>query len=190
MPKKTLEAVIESGNSIVMQVKGNQESLLEEVIRLERDSEKIEIYSEYGKEHGRIEKRVTKTFSLILNSWPEITTGCSIKRITINKKKNQFIERESISYYISDKCFSAKEMHKVVRNHWAIENSNHHIRDTVLMEDNNRIRIKPANMMILRSFGYNVIQANMNGKNFTSQMETNKMQFKKVLKFRGISHAN
>jgi hypothetical protein len=62
------------------------------------------------------------------------------------------------------------------------------VRDAVLFEDANKIRIKPENMMVIRSFGYNPIQTNLTKKNFTAQVETNKLNFDAVFGFRGIQY--
>lgn len=171
-----------------MQVKENQKAILEEIVNTKENTQQIERYSEIGKEHGRIEERIIELFPIALKDWPGIVAACSIMRKISQKKKNQYVETESISYYISNKKMSASMMNKSVRDHWGIENSHHYIRDTVLMEDSNRIRVKPENMMIIRSFGYNLIQMNMARNNFTSQMEANKLQFEKVLEFKGVAH--
>ena len=190
MSKKTLENVNITGNNIIMQVKENQKALLEEIVNAKCNTKAIETYSEIGKEHGRVEERITDIFPIVLENWPGIITACTITRNISHKSKNQFVDTMTTSYYISNKKMSGNEMNKAVRNHWGIENSHHHIRDTVLMEDSNRIRVKPENMMVIRSFGYNLIQSNMHRNNFTSQMESNKLQFEKVFEFKGVAYAN
>lgn len=79
-------------------------------------------------------------------------------------------------------------MQSIIRGHWGIESTDHNIRDTVLFEDANKIRIKAENMMVIRSFGYNLIQANLKKKSFTSQMEANKLNFDILFEANGIKH--
>ncbi len=189
MPKKTLQQVIATSNTIILQVKENQKSLLEELIYVDSNTEAGEIYAEIGKEHGRVEERITKMFPVHLDGWNGIITGCSVLRKISHKKKNQFIDTKSISYYITNAVMKVNELQQTIRGHWGIENSNHHIRDVVLMEDSNRIRVKPENMMIIRSFGYNIIQTNNQYDAFTSQVEANKLQFEKALQFKGVKDA-
>ncbi len=49
---------------------------------------------------------------------------------------------------------------KHIRNHWFIENKDHHIRDVTLREDYSIIRVKPENISALRSFALNVLRKN------------------------------
>jgi hypothetical protein len=39
-------------------------------------------------------------------------------------------------------------------------------------------------MMIIRSFGYNLIQSNLFKKSFTAQMESNKLNFENLFNFK------
>ena len=50
------------------------------------------------------------------------------------------------------------------------------------------IKVKPENMMIIRSFGYNLIQSNLFKKSFTAQMESNKLNFENLFNFKGIKY--
>src|SRR3954452_11879977 len=47
-----------------------------------------------------------------------------------------------------------------IRNHWAIENRSHYVRDVTLAEDASRIRINPGILARLRSYVLNIARAN------------------------------
>jgi hypothetical protein len=110
LPKKTLQQVIATNNTIILQVKENQKSLLEEVIYVERTTLGGEVYVEIGKDHGRIEERITKMFPARLDGWDGIISGCSVLRKIARKQKNQFIETESTSYYITNAAMNVSEL--------------------------------------------------------------------------------
>lgn len=123
---------------------------------------------EQKKERNRIEYRRTEVFSLPSIVMEENTlfeyARCSVKvhRRTevFNTNKKEWKTREEDSYYLSTVTYEAEIMAKIIRNHWSIENSNHYIRDTVLKEDQSRIRVNPGIMSRLRSFAMNILRFN------------------------------
>jgi len=173
-------------NSIILQVKSNHQFFLDTLNFQSQNNTTLDEFQSIDKAHGRIESRKTKTFSISVPGWDRMTLGCIVQRHTTLKRNNKFIDEQSSSYYVCDQKLTASTMHSIIRSHWAIEGTNHYIRDTVLFEDANRIRVKPENMMIIRSFGYNIIQANKRAKNFVSQMETHKLNFNSLLKAKGV----
>ena len=49
---------------------------------------------------------------------------------------------------------------QAIRNHWAIENRLHYVRDVGLREDDSRVRCKPGILARLRSFAANILRFN------------------------------
>ena len=64
------------------------------------------------------------------------------------------------SFYLSNRPVRAGQAAKVIREHWSIENSFHHVRDVTLREDASRIRTNPGIFARIRSFGYNILRFN------------------------------
>lgn len=68
--------------------------------------------------------------------------------------------REETAIYVSSIMLPAETFASAIRNHWAIENKNHWVRDVTLAEDASRIRINPGVMARLRSQALNIARAN------------------------------
>ena len=68
--------------------------------------------------------------------------------------------REETAIYVSSVMLPAATFASAIRNHWAIENKNHWVRDVTLAEDASRIRINPGVMARLRSQALNIARAN------------------------------
>lgn len=165
--KKTFE--IAAGKAgLLIQVKGNQAGLeedLEQVIKLEKPSDSYIADIDYG--HGRIAKRSCQTYNthipdhLLDTEWAEyIKTVIRIKRSVESKdaKSGEWIKTEEVAIYVSNKVLCAEIAHRLVKNHWGIENTNHYVRDVSLLEDDSKIRIKPFNFSVLRSFVLNIFR--------------------------------
>ena len=68
--------------------------------------------------------------------------------------------RDEAAYHACQSRLAAASFAQAVRNHWGIENRDHHVRDRVLGEDESRIRRKPGMVARLRSFALNILRAN------------------------------
>ena len=101
--------IIESGNDYMLQLKGNQGKLLEQVKayhhKLEREdfqSDRNAIYEEIDKAHGRIEVRKYTQFKLSewvdkIENWERLNTAIKVERTRIIGDK----QTEETSWYIS-----------------------------------------------------------------------------------------
>lgn len=116
--------------------------------------------------HGRREKRLTQVFPYlpIKNShWDDtiqIIIKVSRERSSFDALKKIRISAMEESFYVCTEKLSASVCAKAIRSHWAIENSNHHVRDVSLGEDASRIRKNPDVFCTLRSFALNLLRSN------------------------------
>ena len=134
--------VLEAGGDYVLQVKGNQPILLQELEdSFPNISKGYTVNKEEGLEHGRIEHRQMKSVvlspemlddSYAFKDWAGIK---SIHRITRKRyDKHQGKETTEMSYYISS-IEDSKRIFRAIRDHWKIENQLHYMLDVYLGED-------------------------------------------------------
>ena len=136
------EQVLEAGGDYVLQVKGNQPTLLQEPEdSFPNLSKGYTVNKEEGLEHGRIEHRQMKSVvlspemlddSYAFKDWAGIK---SVHRITRKRyDKRQGKETTEMSYYISS-IEDSKRIFRAIRDHWKIENQLHYMLDVYLGED-------------------------------------------------------
>jgi predicted transposase YbfD/YdcC len=91
---------------------------------------------------------VTFLFGITINSIIEL------KRTITRKGKIQ----ETTQYYISSKIENAQTFNEKIREHWAIENQLHWVKDVIFNEDNSGIHdFQPAtNLSILTTIAMNL----------------------------------
>jgi len=161
-------------NHHITQVKNNQKGLLDTMKNVAKYSKHIDEYTTKERERNRIEIRTTKIYApsvpiyhlgyIYDNDWRSliktiIKTERERKTKTYKKKQTIWKKTKETSYFISTTgIHSAKQLNKIIRNHWGIENKNHHIRDTALEEDKSRIRKNPGVFARLRSFALNILR--------------------------------
>lgn len=120
------------------------------------------------KYRNRIEHRTTRVYFeqddfINDHQWcKHIKAVIAVERVTqiFNTKQKQYNTRKENAIYLSNHEITAGKAHKYIRNHWFIENKNHHVRDVTLGEDYSRIRVNPENMSTLRSFALNILRKN------------------------------
>ncbi len=171
--KEIAKAIIDKKADYILQVKGNQQSLLddislyfkEEVFR--RDKKELEVKNKYYKdicfEHGRVEVReyYVENDIMWLNrrcpGWEGLNgIGACVSRVT--EKGNT---TKAITYSIySGKGMTAEAYGKGKRAHWGIENSLHWVLDIGFREDESRIRLGNAaeNINVIRHIGLNLLK--------------------------------
>lgn len=137
--KKTLKAAKESGNEVVVQVKGNQKTLLNDCQRISETTSPDEVYQEaVTKIRNRIERRTVEIFIAPTltdsQSWDLVNVVVKVQRYRqlFDTKTKLWKNSDETSFYISTIILSAQEFCHAIRNHWGIENRNHYVRDVTL----------------------------------------------------------
>ena len=67
---------------------------------------------------------------------------------------------QETAFYLSNRPIQARKAARKIRDHWAIENRQHYVRDVTMAEDASRIRVNPGIFARLRSFAYNILRFN------------------------------
>jgi len=166
---KTAELIKERGADYVLQVKNNQKKLSDEIKayfhKVERDTP-IELegrfYSDVEGEHGRISEREYQL--LPVTDWlasAEDWVGCR-SVVKVNRRRTiKGKTQQETSFYITSLVDNIKGIAGYIRNHWAIENSQHWVLDVTFREDESQIYAEDGakNMALFRRALMNMIKA-------------------------------
>jgi predicted transposase YbfD/YdcC len=190
--EKTLEAANETGNDVIVQVKGNQKTLFEDCQTIADTQLPAETYQEpVTKNHNRIECRSAEVFTLPLfrdaDKWRLVNAVVKVerKRWSFDTKNKYWKPSHETSYYVATTILDAKAFCQAIRNHWGIENSDHYVRDVALGEDKSRIRINPHIFAKLRSFALNLLRAN-HVENISQELFQNCLNINNILNYLGV----
>lgn len=190
--KKTLQTAKQTGNEVIVQVKENQKSLFKDCQRIAQTTTPDEVYQEsVTKTRNRIESRKVEVFvSPVLTDvqkWALVEGVVKVERYRqlFDTKSKTWKNSDETSFYISTIVLSAQEFCHAIRNHWGIENRNHHVRDVTMGEDKSRIRTNPHIFARLRSFALNILRKN-NVENISLELFQNCMNLDNVLNYDGI----
>ncbi len=182
----------ESGNEAVVQVKGNQKTLLNDCQTIAETTIPDEVYQEpMTKTRNRIESRKVEVFiDPILThaeKWNLVKVVVKVERFrqVFDTKTKSWKNSDETSFYISTIGLSAQEFCQAIRNHWGIENRNHHVRDVTMGEDKSRIRTNPHIFAKLRSFALNILRKNQ-VENVSLELFDNCMNLDNVLNYVGV----
>ena len=163
MPKKTIETIVDSGNHYVVQVKGNQKSLFQEIQRVMVDQAPLDYFEQHEKGHGRHSSWYVYVFDAAQSpkarEWKNLQRFIHVHKCTWAKGKQTDMDR----LYISDLSqTSAQYYQEEIRGHWSIENSLHWVKDVVHNEDHNRITKAngPINNAIFSTIAINIHRKN------------------------------
>jgi predicted transposase YbfD/YdcC len=190
--EKTLQVAKQTQNDVIVQVKGNQPTLLDDCQRLAQTTLPNETYQEpVTKTRNRIEHRRVDVFISPLlthqHKWREVKVVIKVERTrrSFDTKTKTWKTSDEVAFYISTIVLSAQAFCQAIRQHWGIENRNHHVRDVTLGEDRSRIRTNPHIFAKLRSFALNILRANQ-VQNVSLELFNNCMNLDRVLNYHGI----
>lgn len=136
--KEIAEKIREREANYILQVKGNQSDLKEQIIKVFDRKTPREIAVMHDCDHGRIEKRTCQviddlTFLDGKEDWKDLKTIVRIESYREYKKTGK--SSNTFRYYISSLPMDAELINKSIRSHWAIENNLHWNLDVIFKED-------------------------------------------------------
>lgn len=189
---KTLEVAKETNNDVIVQVKENQKTLFHDCQTTAETASPEDMYQEpVTKTHNRIESRTVHVFTDMTISaeekWHLVEAMVKVERMrqVFDTKTKRWQRSDETSFYIATTVLSAERFCRAIRNHWRIENSNHHVRDVTMGEDRSRIRTNPHIFAKLRSFALNILRAN-NVENVSLELFNNCMNMNNILNYAGV----
>jgi predicted transposase YbfD/YdcC len=190
--EETLKIAKKTGNETVVQVKGNQKTLLNDCQTIAETTTPAEVYQEpITKTRNRIESRKVEIFIgptlTHAEKWALVKVVIKVERSRqlFDTKTKRWKNSDETSFYISTIVLSAQEFCQAIRHHWGIENRNHYVRDVTMGEDKSRIRTNPHIFAKLRSFALNILRKN-NVENVSLELFDNCMNLDNVLNYVGV----
>ena len=147
---KTARLIVERGGFYLMTVKGNQQTLLDDVSAFDWDAEQVAATEceTTEKGHGRIETRRCRTIGLDLVSPDYVAMPHRRQAFRIERERQVLRSGKKTAetvYGVTSlrpERASASELLALNRGHWEIENRLHYVRDFTYDEDRNRVRSK------------------------------------------------
>jgi predicted transposase YbfD/YdcC len=153
---------------VIVQIKENQEKLLLQCRSVTQDYNPKGVHASRDKGHGRQEERRVRSFSIPdhmqawfrSRGWKDVAMIVHVERVrsVFDTQAKVWRRSREESHYVSTIPLFAKEFAEGIRDHWGIENRNHHVRDVTLGEDASRIRKNPEIMVKLRSAALNLLR--------------------------------
>lgn len=162
MPKKTTAVTRQSGNHYILEAKGNQKSLFNQLRLNMENYSPINTYFTKEMNRGRLEIRKTYLYdntSNIDSDWVDVKRIVKIIRTGIRDKKEYYEEH----YFISSvETNDAALIAKAIRGHWGIENNLHYVKDVNMNEDKSGIKggSSAENLSILKNMAINIYRCN------------------------------
>ena len=165
--KAIASKIIESKNDYVLQIKGNQRRLFNEIKAFHHlqcregfDNVSIETYEEIDKGHGRLEQRKYTHFAL--TDWVDNKAEWrGLKSVILVERKRTIgvsIQEQS-SWYISSLQVNARKAAKAIRSHWQVENPLHWWLDVVYGDDHSTLHSAngPLNLTMIKRYCMNLL---------------------------------
>ena len=96
--------------------------------------------------------------------WQKLVSVGMAEYMRVEKSDKVSLERRS---YISSLSLKAKDLARIIRGHWGIENQLHWVLDVQFLEDDSRIRKDnaPENLAIVRQISLNLLNQEKTVKN-------------------------
>lgn len=166
--KAIARQIIEQGAHYLLAVKGNHPTLLADIVEYFAWAQTDPVEKKFLRKHAHTEKghgRITKWKVTTCDAgwlegkeqWPLLHTFVRVERTCVRGK----VTSQESAYFISSLDADAKTFHRMVLNHWGIENRLHWVLDVSFHEDACLLREENAaqNLSLLRKISLAVINA-------------------------------
>lgn len=160
--RSVAKLIVERAGQYVLALKGNQSRLFGAVRKRFAQSGPRQSASQLDlRNHDRRERRTATVIAdeklAVSERFPGIA---AIGRITTRRQLRGGKSQLVVRYYLLSVQLSAKQLLRVVRSRWSVENQLHWMLDVVLREDANRARKDHAgeNLAILRKLALNLLR--------------------------------
>ena len=172
---ETAQAILDGQADYLLSVKDNQPTLhqylqdkFEDCCDADFQVEGLRRVVTRERSHGRDERRqyyvmeASKADQKALKRWPGLKTLAMVFR----QRQVGDKEQTEIAYFISSHEPKVRALAGHIRNHWAIENRQHHVLDVTFTEDASRIRqgTAPEISASLRRMALNILQRDITVK--------------------------
>ena len=167
--KEIVTKIIDKQADYLLEVKGNQPSLMEsvqdamEAVKRYRECEYVKEFTQRDESHGLIVNRTCRTCSdlyflgRIFKEWEGIKTFGYIDNWRIDKATGEDVTERH--YFITSLENDPKRILKFKRKHWGIENGLHWQLDVTFNEDDDRKRKNSAqNYSLITKMALNVLK--------------------------------
>ena len=166
------QKILDKGGDYVLALKGNQNSLHEDIKLFATEQKarnfyqtRVSQHSSTDGDHGRIETRKCTVIHDVAwlqerHEWPGLRGVVIIDSTReIPEPNGAKVSRET-RFYITSCALVAEQIAAIIRSHWAIENSLHWTMDMVFRDDECRVRTDhaPANFTTIKHMAYNLIR--------------------------------
>lgn len=165
---KTVDMIRQEGADYMVQIKGNQKNLHQDVQAFFRNTQLThpDIYKQYTfqeteGEHGRLTQRHYRLLPITewlmeTSKWTDSHAVIEVTRCRETKGKTS----QETAYYMTSSTDDITRLAAVIRNHWSIENSQHWILDMAFREDESTIYAEDGakNMALFRRALLNLVK--------------------------------
>lgn len=170
--KEIAEQIGNRGGDYLLQVKGNQERLHDDVrvlaeAAMEENLAGLDVWEEASEkaQHGRRESRtcfVIDDPDLLKATIRDFELWTDLRSVVVTIGEREVDGRTSVEtrYHISNRTASAAAFGVAVRRHWGIENECHWVLDVAFREDDHRLREghAAANLSVVRRMALSLLK--------------------------------
>lgn len=157
------KAILDRRADYVLALKDNRPKLLEHAKSLIKRSEAASsAEQDTMRSHGRFEQRsatVVRDKELALQF--DFPGAAAVACIKTRRGMDKPAKSHTCRYFLLSRFITAKQLLKVVRSHWGIENNLHWQLDVTFAEDKARTRLDnaPENLAVLRKIALNILKS-------------------------------